>query len=209
MQAEEERTYYVGTVVSGVLRLQKTLQDGRQQIVGLLLPGDMFGRVFFETSNVSIEAASGAMLCCYNRTDFEALLVRFPELEHRMLLSVLDTLDVAQEWMLLLGCQSVMERVTTFLLIIRRRASGPWRTRPNGEAGASVSVPISRRDMAAYLSTTVESISRTVQDLARQEVIRIIDPHCFEILDESRLLRLSGRDEADWESSREKRVRIA
>src|SRR5688572_20347962 len=55
---EEEEIPFLGNVVSGVLRMQKTILDGRQQIVGLLLPSDMFGRVFSHISHVSIEAAT-------------------------------------------------------------------------------------------------------------------------------------------------------
>ncbi|WP_328600457.1 cyclic nucleotide-binding domain-containing protein [Mesorhizobium xinjiangense] len=60
--------------------MQKTLYDGRQLIVGILMPSDMFGRVFSSTSNVSIEAATDVTLCCYSRAGFESLLLQFPAL---------------------------------------------------------------------------------------------------------------------------------
>lgn len=201
---EDEEIPFVGNVVSGVLRMQKTMLDGRQQIVGLLLPSDMFGRVFSSVSHVSIEAATQVTLCCYGRGAFEALLARFPALEHRMLLSILDELDAAQDWMMLLGCQSVMERIATFLLILRRRSPGMSVSAPNTRPSHEIAVPINRRDMAAYLGTTVESISRTVQEMARQGVVRIVDACHFEILDERRLMWLSGRGE-----EAERQLRIA
>jgi CRP/FNR family transcriptional regulator len=189
---EAEDTIFVGFVISGVLRIQKTLFDGRQQIVGLLLPSDMFGRVFSGRSDVAIEAACEAKLCYFSRPAFEMLMLKYPQLEHRILLSQLAQLDNARNWMVLLGCQTVMERVTTFLLILRdaRRdeLAADETTRPD-----VITIPVGRRDLAAYLGTTVESISRTVQELSRKGVLRIIDSRNFEILDGRRLSHLSGR----------------
>lgn len=81
---------YVGNVVRGVLRMERLLSDGRSQIVGLLVPSDMFGRVFSERSDYSIEAATEVTLCCFERHAFEALVRTCPDLEHAVLLAVLD-----------------------------------------------------------------------------------------------------------------------
>jgi len=192
---EGEESGLVGTVLSGVLRVQKTMSDGRQQIVGLLFAPSLFGRVFSQISPVAIEAASDCRLCCFSRAAFETFLARHPAVEHDVMLAVLDELDAAQEWMLLLGCQAVQERVASFLLMLLRQSDLA------AECAASrrrrmVNVPVSRHDMAVYLGTTAETISRTIQDLARRGVLRIINPQRFEVLDEARLVFLSGRASA-------------
>ncbi|TCL71179.1 helix-turn-helix domain-containing protein [Rhizobium sp. BK251] len=190
--AEGQESCIVGNVITGVLKLVKTLSDGRQQIVGLLLPSDMVGRVFETTSRFAIEAASDVTLCCFERRAFEALLAREPELEHAMLVRTLDELDAARDWMLLLGCQTVLERIAGFLLILL------CRSRSHGNAAAlettpRVTIPIGRRDMAIYLGTTIETISRTVQHMARQGVIRIENSRHFDIVDRAGLIAMSGR----------------
>jgi CRP/FNR family transcriptional regulator len=189
---EGEESGLVGTVISGVLRVQKTMPDGRQQIVGLLFAPNLFGRVFSRVSPVAIEAATDCRLCCFSRVAFESFLARHPAVEHDVMLAVLDELDAAQEWMLLLGCQAVQEKVASFLLMVLRQADagGPRRRQ------RMVIVPVSRHDMAVYLGTTAETISRTIQDFARRGVLRIINPQRFEVLDETRLARLSGRASA-------------
>jgi CRP/FNR family transcriptional regulator, anaerobic regulatory protein len=196
--AESDEIGFVGNVVTGVLRLQKTLQDGRQQIVGLMLPSDMFGRVFAQTSHVAIEAATDATVCCYNRASFEHLFTRFPELEHRMLAAISRELDAAQDWMLLLATQSVAQRLATFLLILRKKAFAQATALPP----TRVEIPISRRDLAAYLGTTVESISRAVQQMARGGIIHINDPQRFDIVDLERLITLSNHDPSEFEPVR-------
>ncbi len=188
---EGEESGLVGTVLSGVLRVQKTMHDGRQQIVGLLFAPSLFGRVFSQVSPVAIEAATDCRLCCFSRAAFESFLARHPAVEHDVMLAVLDELDAAQDWMLLLGCQAVQERVASFLLMLLRQTDAAAHAVPRKLR--MVSVPISRHDMAIYLGTTAETISRTIQDLARRGVLRIINPQRFEVLDEVRLTFLSGR----------------
>lgn len=194
---ELEESGIVGNVVRGVLRMVRTMADGRQQIVGLLFPSDMFGRVFATHSRHAVEAATDVELCCFDRAAFEALLVANPDVEHEVLLSTLDELDAARDWMVLLGCQTVLERVAAFLIIVRRRMLklAPGDAMP----GMHISVPIGRRDMATYLGTTVESISRTIRFMARKGVIRIIDAQNFEVVHWDRLVDLSGREELDFD----------
>jgi CRP/FNR family transcriptional regulator len=192
--AEAEDIDFLGNVVSGVLRLQKTLHDGRQQIVGFLLPPDFFGRIFVKKSNVAIEAATDATVCCISRVAYERLIARFPELEHRMLVNVLRELDAAQDWMLLLATQSVSERVATFLLNLAKRVGVIHNSAPT-----NITVPVSRRDMAAYLGTTVESISRKLQEMARARIIRVIDAQHFEIINEKALVALSQHNGEEFD----------
>jgi CRP/FNR family transcriptional regulator len=190
---EGEESGLVGTVLSGVLRVQKTMLDGRQQIVGLLFAPSLFGRVFSQISPVAIEAATDCRLCCFSRAAFETFLARHPAIEHDVMLAILDELDAAQEWMLLLGCQAVQERVASFLVMLMDQADAA-RGAPRRQR--TVNVPISRHDMAVYLGTTAETISRTIQDFARRGVLRIINPQRFEVLDPARLTQLSGRPSA-------------
>lgn len=190
--AEMEATSFVGIVVSGVLRMQKSLEDGRQQLVGLLFRSDFFGRVFGGLSDYAIEAASDVILCCYERRAFERLTERFPELEHQLMLNTLDELDAARNWMLLLGCQTMPERVASFLLMLCRRGEpDEWVSGAN----LSIHLPISRRDMASYLGTTGETISRVIHEMSRRGIIKIRNAQDFEILNKRQLVRMSGRDD--------------
>ena len=179
----------IGIIVSGILKMQITRSDGRQQIVGLLTPSDIFGGLFARISRVEVEAATDVTLCCFDRNAFEVMLKTFPELEHRMLLWLTHELDAARNWMLLISRQAVIERVATFLLMLAAKA----RIGPDNEVvdGQIIEVAITRRDMAACLGTTVESISRSVQQMARDQILKVLDAHHFEILDYQRLLRIS------------------
>lgn len=193
--SENSEIAFVGNVVKGVLKLSKTLEDGRQQIVGLLFPSDFFGRIYQERSQFSFEAASDVEICVFDRAAFEALLARHPDVEHEILLQILDELDAVREWLVVLGCQNAEEKVAGFLLMLLRRTA--YRGCSRGDYGAKtiVQFPINRKDIAMFLGTTLETISRKLQQMSREGVLRIIDGQHFEILDAERLSKIAGHDE--------------
>ena len=55
----------VANIVSGVVRLSKSLADGRTQIVGLMFPTEFLGRPFSASSGVMAEAATNVVLCYF------------------------------------------------------------------------------------------------------------------------------------------------
>jgi len=189
---QDSRISFVGNVVRGVVKLTKTLADGHQQVVGILYPGDFFGRVFASTSPFGVEAATDVELCCFDQTTFERFAAAHPDFERKLLSRALDELDSTRQWLVLIGSRKTLERVAAFLLFIfeRNQRSGcPNSSKPFSD---NVIIPIARSDVAGYLGTTVETISRQLQYLSREKIIRIVDPHEFEILDEYRLTELAG-----------------
>jgi CRP/FNR family transcriptional regulator len=195
--AEGEEAGIVGNVIEGVLKMQKTQPDGRQQIVGLLVPTDMFGRVFTGTSDFAIEAATDVTLCCFDKRRFEALLLEHPRLEHQVMLSILDELDAARDWITLLGAQTVAQKLASFLLTLCRRWPAIGCGLSPDHRHIEINVPITRADMAQYLGTTVETISRTVQSLARAGLIEVVTPTKFRVLDLEGVIAASGNEDFD------------
>jgi CRP/FNR family transcriptional regulator len=180
----------VGYVLEGILGMTKRLADGRIHIVGLLVPTDFYGRIFDGPCQYSIEALSPARLCTFPRARFERFLREDPAAERVFLLDVLDELDSAREWLLLLSGARVTERLAGFLMILARRL-----TRSADARGPlTVHVPIPRAALAHYLGTRPETLSRAVHQLEDEGALRIIDPNRFEISDLSRLTEVMGDD---------------
>ncbi len=195
--AQGEVPAIVGNVVEGILKMQRTDVEGREQIVGLLVPTDMFGRVFSGASEFSVEAATDVVLCCYDKPRFEAMLMEHPRLEHQVMLWILDELDAAREWISLLSGQSVAQRFASFLLILCRRwPSLGCGLSPDG-THVQVTVPIGRADLAHFLGTTVETISRTVRTLSDAGIIESVTPASFRVLDLHALIKTSGNTDFD------------
>lgn len=192
---EYTESLFMGNVVTGMVKLCKTLEDGRQQVVGLLFPSDFFGRPFEEQSPFSFEAATDVEICVFERQAFEALLARYPEVEHELLVQVLTELDAAREWMVLLGCQTAREKVASFLLMLLRRSGLMGCDKADTPEARIVTLPVSRKDVALYLGTTPETVSRQIQWMSRNDIVRIIDSQTFAVLSPQRLAHAASREE--------------
>lgn len=171
---DHERPEYFANIIAGVVKLTKTLADGRQQIVGLQFPSDFIGRPFGSRSPYYAEAATDVTLCTFGKERFERLLMQHPGIEHRLFEHTLDELDAAQEWMLLLGRKSASEKVASFLLMIARRSRQvTCEANKDGLHFAKFDLPLTRADIGDYLGLTIETVSRQMTRLKSQGIIKL------------------------------------
>lgn len=184
--AEGEDHGLFGEVLDGVLKMVRSLPDGSVRVVGLIFPGNTFGHLPSGGSDIAIEAAKRATVVSLRHERLEDLVARNSELERLFLRSALETLKAARDWMIVLGSLTVTQRLARFLLILRDGGG------EEADAEASlVSVPISRRDLAAYLGTSPETVSRVIRGFDREGVIRIDGADRVEIVDMRRLRQLA------------------
>ena len=73
---ENEPADYLYKVVSGTVRTYKILNDGRRQVSGFYLPGDIFGLEFSDEHTLSAEAISDAKVLVVKRSALNALAGR-------------------------------------------------------------------------------------------------------------------------------------
>lgn len=188
---EGEKPEFFANVLDGVVKLTKTMTDGRQHIVGLLFPSDFLGRTMREESPYRAETATAVELCQFPRADFERLMRRFPHLQSRLLEQTLDELDACHDWTLLLGRKNAGERVASFLLMMARRVREiGCNADPNSDS-AMFHLPMGRSDMADYLGLTTESVSRQVTKMKREGVIHLRGNREIEVPSMGRLLKLA------------------
>jgi CRP/FNR family transcriptional regulator, anaerobic regulatory protein len=139
--------------------------DGRKQIVGFALPGDFLNSPFADRHTVRIDQATA---CQFPRRRFLTFLEAHPKTLRQLLETSAQEIDATYEHMLLLGRGTAEERFAEF--IIRWRA----RVGRKGALANLVLLPMSRRDVAAYLGLTIETVSRLVAKLERENVVRVI-----------------------------------
>lgn len=189
---EGDRMDFVGSVVTGVASLTQTLEDGRTQVVGLLLPSDFLGRPGRERAAYNATAATKVVLCCFRRKPFDELMHQTPHIAHRLLEMTLDELDAAREWMLLLGRKTAREKIASFIAIVARREAALQKRRPAGRI--ELELPLTREAMADYLGLTLETVSRQVSALKRDGVIELKGKRGVILPDFSRIVDESGDD---------------
>lgn len=180
----------IGIVRDGILRMQKTLYDGRQHVVGLLVDGDSFGRLFSGTMHFSVEAATDSEVYMFPLAQFEVILQNSTELDRLMLVNLVDELDRARDWMIILANTKIRKRLAGFLLMICTSFQNVDHLIIPDENAIKVRIPISRPDLAYLLGTRVESISRGLHALAADGLIEILRsdlikiPRIDDLLDE-------------------------
>jgi CRP/FNR family transcriptional regulator len=192
---EEDESQQFAIVISGIVKLVKTLLDGRQQVVGLLFASDFLGRVFSPLNESFAEAATDVTLCCFPRLQFERTIKEHPKLEHALFEKTLDSLDDARNWMVALGRKGAGEKVASFLLRMSQRTE--FSHCPTARSGSNLPVfdlPIRRYDIADFLGLTIETVSRQLTKLKVQNVIKLVDTSTIEISNPDALRKLADSD---------------
>jgi CRP/FNR family transcriptional regulator, nitrogen fixation regulation protein len=159
---ENEPADYLYKVISGSVRTYKILSDGRRQIGGFYLPGDIFGLEFADDHTLSAEAISDAKVLVIKRSALNALAGRDASIAQQLFALTGRELHRVQERILLL-IKSAQERVAGFLLEMAERA-----TQNN-----IIDLPMSRQDIADYLGLTIETVSRTLTSLETAAMIEV------------------------------------
>lgn len=185
---ETDITSYAN-VVSGVIKLMKVLEDGRQQVVGLKFTNDFIGRVHGRSNALSAEAASVVELCQVPRSILEAMLEDNRPLEQRLMKETLRELDEAREWMVTLGRKSAAERVASFLYLIALHVH-PGLDHVSAEI--EYDLPLTRSDMADFLGLSIETVSRQLTVLRRMEIVVIRNKRHVTVPDTERLRLRAG-----------------
>ncbi|SMX47497.1 transcriptional regulator FnrL [Maliponia aquimaris] len=188
-----DRMDFVGSVVSGIATLSQAMEDGRTQMVGLLLPSDFVGRPGRITAAYDVVATTDLVMCCFRRAPFEEMMSRTPHIAQRLLEMTLDELDAAREWMLVLGRKTAREKIASLLSIIARRDS-TLNLRDGRDAKVVFDLPLTREAMADYLGLTLETVSRQISALKKDGVIELEGKRHVTVPDMARLMEEAGDD---------------
>jgi CRP/FNR family transcriptional regulator len=182
---------FVGSVIAGVATLSQTMEDGRRQMVGLLLPSDFIGRPNRKRIAYDVTAVSSVTLCCFESKSFAKLLDDTPHVSQRLLEMTMDELDAAREWMLLLGRKTAREKIASLLSIIALRDTIGG---PPTDGKLVFELPLTREAMADYLGLTLETVSRQMTALRKDGVIVLDGKRKITIPDFDLLMTEAGDD---------------
>jgi CRP/FNR family transcriptional regulator, nitrogen fixation regulation protein len=170
---QDDSADYWYRLVGGAARKCSQISDGRRQIVDFFLPGDLFG---FHMGDCSVECVvANTTVVRYPRREMESLMEADPQLARGVREFAFESIDRMQSRIILLGRSRAMERVCGFLLEMAHRAQI--------ESLGTVSLPMSRYDIADYLAIAVETVSRSLTTLRSKRVIAFLDTRHFRILD--------------------------
>jgi len=173
---EGDAAEYYYKVVSGMVRTCKFFADGRRQIDGFHVAGDLFGIETGCEHSLSAEAVSDCSIVAIRRGNADI------SASAHLLAGLMRVLGRAQEHAVLLGRRSAVEKVAAFLLAL-----------PCG-AGAKdkIALAMTRQDIGDYLGLTLETVSRTISQLERDDIIDLPSARQIKIKDREALIELRG-----------------
>ena len=159
---ENEPAEFLYKVLSGTVRTSKVLSDGRRQIGAFYCSGELFGLEFGETYSFSAEAVGECTILAVDRHSLNSLASRNNKVAYQLWLVTAAELERAHRHITLL-IKTAQERVAMFLL---QMGTGPT-------TGSEIDLPMSRQDIADYLGLTIETVSRTITQFAREAAIEV------------------------------------
>ena len=178
-------------VVEGWLAVSKSLEDGENQILDFILPGETYDPTAADgrTSFVEVEALCESVVVTIDRTVWARLLR-----DHRGLSDAESLRDIAvharqSERMLRLGKSSAETRVAYALIELCLRLSACGKA-----AGCAFHVPLGQQQLGDFIGLSSVHVCRTLRRLARQGVITTGDHMDITIHDATALAALAGVD---------------
>lgn len=154
-------------VRSGSVKTVTVTDDGREQVTGFYLPGEILGMDGISTNfhtNTAIAMETTA-ICEIPFSQMESLTSSIPSLQRHMFQILGREINADQQLITLLSKSSADERVATFLLSISIR------NHRRNLSATSFRLPMSRADIGNYLGLTVETVSRCLSRLQKQALI--------------------------------------
>lgn len=160
------RLYFVN---SGSLKSTLPNAEGRLQLVGFSLPGEILGMSAIGTGmhpgNVVALEDSG---CCSIRyVDLIQLCQEIPALQHHLHQVMSRKIKRNYELMLMLGSMHAEERLVNFLLDLSHRHAA------RGYSGSQFRLSMTRQDIGSYLGLKLETVSRLLANLNNDGVIGV------------------------------------
>lgn len=165
---EGERPRHLTLVLDGWAYRSKLLEDGRRQIVGIILPGDLcdFNLLLVQHIDHSITALTPLTCAELDRSEVSAALTGLPRLLRALWWDLMVTMEIQREWIVSLGQRSSLERLAHLLCELYLRAELVGLVH-DGE----LSLPLTQHDLAETTGITTVHLNRMVRELRRQRLV--------------------------------------
>lgn len=180
----------VYVVQSGWLMLHWLFDDGRRQILGIALPGDVIGEfaAFRHTAQYNVTALTDSELATMQPMAFLGLGRKSAALAQALGTNTARSFSILGDQVLRLGRLSAFERHAHLILELW------YRCQDNGEEeNGWIPWPLKQNDIADLLGLSLVHVNRTIMQLKRQNLIRI-DKRRLQVIDPDRLREIAGVD---------------
>ena len=166
-EGDEFRSVYA--VRSGALKAYRTTDDGREQVTGFYLPGEILGMdgISKNAHASSAKTLETSAVCEIPFASLSKLSTQVPSLQRHFFQLMSREITEDQVLITLLSKNSADERVAALLLSISTRNAR------RKLSATQFRLPMSRLDIANYLGLTVETVSRVFSRMQKMSIIKV------------------------------------
>lgn len=168
-------------VSEGKVRIYRLSESGKEQLLRILHPGDFTGELalFSETMHEAYaDAMEETCVCTVKRSELQGILLKYPSISLKVLAEFSKRLEQSEKQTTRFATEKVEMRIALFLTEC---------IDPESQSNEFV-LPMSKKDLASYLGTTPETISRKLYELEEAGYIKQKANKKIQILDLDRLL---------------------
>lgn len=153
-------------VKDGICKLSKLSENGKDQIVKMVVKGQLIGQrslVTDESSNLQATALNDMEVCFIPKSEIVADLQKNPKFSYDMLQDMAKDLREADDIIVNMAQKSVRQRLAETLIYIHES----FGTNPDG----TLSILLSREDYANIVGTATESAIRVLSQFKKEGMV--------------------------------------
>jgi CRP/FNR family transcriptional regulator, anaerobic regulatory protein len=175
---EGDKFQFIYAVRSGTFKSSLTLSDGREQVSGFHMAGELMGLdgVAQGKHASSATALEDTEICAIPYAHLNELATQNSNMQH--VVSRMMSREIVREHslMMLLGSMNAEERLAAFLLNLSQRL------KTRGYSASEFHLRMSRAEIGSYLGMKLETVSRTFSAFQQQGLLEVDKRH-IRILD--------------------------
>ena len=170
---------------TGFFKTDVLLEDGREQVTGFQMGGEILGLdgISTEVHTCNAMALEDSEVCVIPYQKLEELAREISGLQHRFLKLMGREIVRDHGVMMLLGSMRAEERIAAFLLNLSQRFM------VRGFSGVEFHLRMTREEIGSYLGLKLETVSRAFSRLQDEGLIKVRQKHIC-LLDLERLRQI-------------------
>ena len=172
-------------VNQGKIKIFKLGPEGKEQIIRVVLPGEVMGLrsvVSGRPYSASATALDDSVCCFISKRKFFQLTIKYPEISQRIMILLSQLLDGAENKITSLAQKSVRERLAETLLSLDEAFKSE-----KGNDGSVIC--LSREDLANLVGTATETVIRLLSEFKHDELVEI-SGRKIKVLNKKELLKI-------------------
>lgn len=170
----------------GQVKVYRVTDSGAEQLIRVMSPGDFLGETALLADTTSAdfaEAIRSSEICSLGREPVTRLLTERPKVALQMLQVVSERLGTAEQMLSALTGHSAGQRLAQQLLHLADEAES-----------LSFRLPTTKKDLASYLGTSAETLSRRLGALQKSGIIGLGPGRLVAILDRAQLQKQASAE---------------